>query len=155
MSAPPPGYQEHFSDGVSEELLHLLARVPELRVAARTSSFSFRDQNLPIPVIADSLNVAHVLEGSVRKAGDQVRITAQLIRAEDGYHVWSDTWDRTLEYGDPGLSEIFLFPEFDALEDDPRWPAFLERIGMAPEDLEAIEFEVDLPEEERRGSATS
>lgn len=93
----PAGDQEHFSDGISEELLNLLARVPELRVAARTSSFAFRDQNLPIPVIADSLNVAHVLEGSVRKAGEEVRITAQLIRAEDGYHVWSDTWDRTLE----------------------------------------------------------
>ena len=93
----PEGDQEHFSDGIAEELLNLLARVPELRVAARTSSFAFEEEDLPIPVIADSLNVAHVLEGSVRKAGRQVRITAQLIRAEDGYHVWSESWDRTLE----------------------------------------------------------
>ena len=95
MSSDPE--QEFFSDGISEELLNLLAKIPELKVAARTSSFSFKDQNLEIPEIADRLNVAHVLEGSVRKADDQVRITAQLIRAEDGYHLWSDTWDRSLE----------------------------------------------------------
>ncbi len=95
MSSDPE--QEYFSDGISEELLNLLAKIPELKVAARTSSFSFKDQNLEIPEIADRLNVAHVLEGSVRKADDQVRITAQLIRAEDGYHLWSDTWDRSLE----------------------------------------------------------
>ncbi|MGB5675349.1 MAG: hypothetical protein WBO43_12445, partial [Gemmatimonadota bacterium] len=95
MSSDPE--QEFFSDGISEELLNLLAKIPELKVAARTSSFSFKDQNLEIPEIAARLNVAHVLEGSVRKADDQVRITAQLIRAEDGYHLWSDTWDRSLE----------------------------------------------------------
>jgi TolB-like protein/Tfp pilus assembly protein PilF len=89
--------QDYFSDGISEELLNLLAKIPELRVAARTSSFSFKGQNLEIPVIAERLNVAHVLEGSVRKADDQVRVTAQLIRAEDGFHLWSDTWDRTLD----------------------------------------------------------
>jgi len=89
--------QEYFSDGISEELLNLLAMIPELRVAARTSSFSFRDQNVEIPEIAERLKVAHILEGSVRKAGNQVRITAQLIRAEDGYQVWSQRWDRTLD----------------------------------------------------------
>ena len=88
---------EYFSDGISEELLNLLARIPELQVAARTSSFSFKGENLEIPEIADRLDVAHVLEGSVRKAGDEVRITAQLIRAEDGFHVWSESWDRTLD----------------------------------------------------------
>jgi TolB-like protein/Tfp pilus assembly protein PilF len=95
MSSDPE--QEFFSDGISEELLNLLAKIPELRVAARTSSFSFRDQNVEIPEIAERLKVAHVLEGSVRKAGDQVRITAQLIRAQDGYHVWSERWERTLD----------------------------------------------------------
>jgi len=89
--------QTYFSDGISEELLNLLARIPELRVAARTSSFSFRDQNLEIPEIADRLHVAHVLEGSVRKSGNDVRITAQLIRAVDGFHVWSESWDRSLD----------------------------------------------------------
>ena len=88
---------EYFSDGISEELLNLLAKIPELQVAARTSSFSFKDQALEIPEIAKRLNVAHVLEGSVRKSGNQVRITAQLIRADDGFHVWSDAWVRTLD----------------------------------------------------------
>ncbi len=93
----PEGDQEYFSDGISEELLNLLAGIPGLLVAARTSSFSFRDQNLEIPEIAERLHVAHVLEGSVRKSGNQVRITAQLIRADDGFHVWADTWDRSLD----------------------------------------------------------
>ena len=89
--------QEYFSDGLSEELLNLLAKIPELRVAARTSSFSFKGQNLEIPDIADRLKVAHILEGSVRKAGNQVRITAQLIKADDGFHLWSETYDRSLD----------------------------------------------------------
>jgi TolB-like protein/Tfp pilus assembly protein PilF len=91
------GDQEYFSDGISEELLNLLAKIPELQVTARTSSFSFKGQNLEIPEIAERLNVAHVLEGSVRKAGNEVRIAAQLIRADDGFHVWSETWDRSLD----------------------------------------------------------
>jgi TolB-like protein/cytochrome c-type biogenesis protein CcmH/NrfG len=93
----PEGDQEYFSDGVSEELLNLLGKIPELRVAARTSSFSFKHQSLEIPEIGRRLNVDHVLEGSVRKADDQFRVTVQLIRAEDGYHVWSQTWNRTLD----------------------------------------------------------
>ena len=89
---------EYFSDGLSEELLNLLAKIPELRVAARTSSFSFKQRpEVTASEIAKILNVAHVLEGSVRKSGDQVRITAQLIKASDGYHVWSETYDRKLE----------------------------------------------------------
>ena len=88
---------EFFSDGISEELLNLLAKVPKLRVVARTSSFSFKGKNVPIPEIARALHVASVLEGSVRKSGDKVRITAQLIRASDGSHLWSETYDRTLE----------------------------------------------------------
>ncbi len=89
--------QEYFSDGISEELLNLLAKITQLHVAARTSSFSFKGQNIEIPEIARRLHVANVLEGSIRKAGDQVRITAQLIRAADGYHVWSETFDRKLD----------------------------------------------------------
>jgi len=88
---------EYFSEGLSEELLNLLARIPELRVAARTSSFSFKDKNLEIPEIASRLKVAHVLEGSVRKHGNQIRITAQLIQANNGYHLWSETYDRQLD----------------------------------------------------------
>ena len=88
---------EFFSDGISEELLNLLARIPELRVAARTSSFSLKGKELQISEVGDILKVAHVLEGSVRKAGNQVRITAQLIKVNDGYHLWSATYDHTLD----------------------------------------------------------
>lgn len=91
------GANEYFSDGLSEELLNLLAKIPELKVAARTSSFQFKNHTGDISEIASRLKVANVLEGSVRKAGNQVRITAQLIKADDGYHLWSETYDRTLE----------------------------------------------------------
>ena len=87
---------EHFSDGLTETLLHMLAQIPELKVAARTSSFAFKGQHQDIRRIADELDVAHVLEGSVQRAGERVRITAQLIRASDGYHVWSSQFDRSL-----------------------------------------------------------
>ena len=88
---------EYFSDGISEELLNLLAKIPQLQVTARTSSFSFKGKDVAIPEIARTLHVAHVLEGSVRKAGDQVRITAQLIKAATGTHLWSQTYDRKLD----------------------------------------------------------
>jgi adenylate cyclase len=86
--------QEYFSDGLSEELIDMLTKVPELRVPARTSSFYFKGKQATIADIAKSLAVAHVLEGSVRKSGNTLRITAQLIRADSGYHVWSETFDR-------------------------------------------------------------
>jgi TolB-like protein/predicted Zn-dependent protease len=88
---------EYFSDGLTETLLHMLAQVPDLKVAARTSSFAFKGQNKPIGEIASALGVAHVLEGSVQRSGDRVRVTAQLIRADDGFHVWSEVYDRTLD----------------------------------------------------------
>ena len=88
---------EYFSDGISEELLNLLTKMPQLQVAARTSSFSFKGKQIEIPEIARQLHVANVLEGSVRKSGDQLRITAQLIRAAEGYHLWSQTYDRKLD----------------------------------------------------------
>jgi len=95
MSSDPE--QEYFSDGLSEELLNLLAQVPDLTVASRTSAFSFKGKDVKIADVASELNVAHVLEGSVRKAGNQVRITAQLIDAKRDVHLWSETWDRTLD----------------------------------------------------------
>jgi len=88
---------EYFSDGLSEELLNLLVRIPELKVAARTSSFSYKGKDTKIAQIGEELGVAHVLEGSVRKSGNRVRITAQLIKADDGFHLWSQTYDRTLD----------------------------------------------------------
>ncbi len=94
MSSDPE--QEYFSDGISEELLNRLTKIDSLKVAARTSSFSFKGQNKPIGEIAQVLGVAYILEGSVRKSGSQIRVTAQLIRVSDGFHMWSETYDREL-----------------------------------------------------------
>jgi TolB-like protein len=88
--------QEFFSDGISEEILNALARVSELKVAGRTSSFAFKGRNEDLRVIGETLGVDHILEGSVRKAGDKLRITAQLIQVKDGFHLWSETYDREL-----------------------------------------------------------
>ena len=95
MSSDPE--QEYFSDGISEEVLNLLSQIPQLRVISRSSSFSFRGKDIHIPTVAEQLNVAHVLEGSVRKAGNRIRITAQLIDARSDTHLWSETYDRTLD----------------------------------------------------------
>ena len=89
--------QEYFSDGLSEELIDMLTKIPDLRVPARTSSFYFKGKQATIAEIAKALGVAHVLEGSVRKSGNTLRVTAQLIRADSGYHVWSQTYDRQLD----------------------------------------------------------
>jgi len=88
--------QEYFSDGITEEILNSLASVKELKVAGRTSSFAFKGENQDLRRIGDLLGVEHILEGSVRKAGTTVRITAQLVQVEDGFHLWSDTYDREL-----------------------------------------------------------
>lgn len=91
------GDQEYFSDGIAEEILNVLVRIDGLEVASRTTSFGFKGQeSLGIPFIAEKMSVRHVLEGSVRKAGDTVRITAQLIDAQSDKHLWSETYDRTL-----------------------------------------------------------
>jgi TolB-like protein len=103
MSSDPE--QEYFSDGLSEEILNLLAKVPDLMVIGRTSSFAFKGKNQDLRVIGKALGVATVLEGSVRKSGERVRITAQLIDVSNGAHLWSETYDRT-------LSDIF------AVQDD-------------------------------------
>ena len=89
--------QEYFSDGISEELLYLLTQIPELRVISRSSAFMFKNKDISIPEVAKQLNVAHVLEGSVRKAGNRIRITAQLIEARSDTHLWSQAYDRELD----------------------------------------------------------
>lgn len=88
--------EDYFADGLSEELLNLLAQISDLKVAGRTSSFAFKGRNEDFKVIGDALNVEHVLEGSVRRSGDRLRVTAQLINVDDGYHVWSETYDRRM-----------------------------------------------------------
>jgi len=89
--------QEYFSDGLSEELLNLLAKIPDLRVTSRSSAFFYKGKDIKIADVGRELNVANVLEGSVRKAGNTIRVTAQLIRVEDDVHLWSETYDRSLE----------------------------------------------------------
>jgi len=89
--------QEYMSDGIAEELLNLLAKIPELRVISRSSAFSYKGKEIRLAEVARELNVAHILEGSVRKAGNQVRITAQLIEARSDTHLWSQTYERTLD----------------------------------------------------------
>ena len=93
MSSGPD--DEYFADGLTEEILNSLARLPELLVTARTSAFAFKGLDTSVPEIAIKLGVAHVVEGSVRRSGEQLRITAQLIRASDGFHLWSETYDRS------------------------------------------------------------
>ena len=94
MSSDPE--QEYFSDGISEELLNLLAKIPQFRVAGRTSSFAFKGKDTDLREIGTRLGVDNILEGSVRKGGAGVRITAQLVNAKDGFHLWSETYDRDL-----------------------------------------------------------
>jgi TolB-like protein/DNA-binding winged helix-turn-helix (wHTH) protein/Tfp pilus assembly protein PilF len=89
--------QEFFSDGISEELLNLLAKFPDLRVISRTSAFTYKDKDIDIPTIASELRVTHILEGSVRRSNDLVRITAQLIDARNDSHIWSETYEKTLD----------------------------------------------------------
>jgi len=93
MSSGPD--DEYFADGLTEEVLNSLAQLPELLVTARTSSFHFKGQNKPVQEVAAALGVGHIVEGSVRRSGDRLRVTAQLVRAEDGFHVWSENYDST------------------------------------------------------------
>jgi len=102
MSSDPE--QEYFADGISEELLNALAKVKGLKVAGRTSSFAFKGKNEDLNAIGKVLRVSHILEGSVRKSGNRIRITAQLIKVDDGFHMWSETYDRE-------LSDIFVIQD--------------------------------------------
>ena len=95
MSGNPA--DEYFSDGLAEELLNSLTRIDGLKVAARTTSFQYKDRTGDVSEIARQLRVAHILEGSVRRSGSRVRVTAQLIKASDGYHLWSESYDRELQ----------------------------------------------------------
>lgn len=119
--------KEYFSDGISEELLNQLANAPDLRVAARTSSFAFKGKEEDIRSIARALNVASVLEGSVREDGQHIRITAQLINAADGFHLWSKTYDRDLsnilEVQDEIARAITASLTHGVLTSGPRSPA--------------------------------
>ena len=126
--------QEYFSDGITEEILNSLAAVKELKVAGRTSSFAFKGQNADLRKIGDTLGVDHILEGSVRKAGATVRITAQLIQVDDGFHMWSDTYDRE-------LTDVFAIQEEIATEILKQL-----RATLLEEEVEAFETQRTDPE---------
>jgi TolB-like protein/Flp pilus assembly protein TadD len=115
---------EYFSDGISEEILNALAKVKELKVAGRTSSFAFKGKNQDLRQIGDALGVEHILEGSVRKSGTKIRITAQLIQVDDGFHLWSDSYDRELNdvfaIQDEIASAILVQLKAHLLEEEPQ-----------------------------------
>jgi len=97
LDLSPAKDQEYFCDGISEEILNTLAKVEGLQVAARTSSFSFKGTNPGVKEIAEKLGVRHILEGSLRREGNRIRVTAQLVNATDGFHLWSETYERELQ----------------------------------------------------------
>jgi len=133
--------KDYFSDGMSEELLNLLARVPGLQVAARTSAFAFKGRNVDIRAVGRELGVETVLEGSVRQSGEQVRVTAQLIDTETGFHLWSETYDRKLQ-------DIFAVQDEIAkaivaklrIELAPNEQALAQRSQAPTQNVEAYEF---------------
>ena len=134
----PEGDQEYFSDGITEELSNVLAGISELTVMARTSAFAFKEKDLDMRTIGDSLDVGYLVEGSVRKAGDELRITAQLIDAEDGSHVWSQQYDRRLDDVFAIQTEIA-----EAIANELRVPLGLvegERLVSPTEDIEAYDL---------------
>jgi len=146
------GDQAYFADGIAEEILNLLAKSPELKVTGRTSSFQFKGRNEDLRVIGEALGVATILEGSLRKSGERVRITAQLIRSSDGFHLWSETYD-----GD--LSDIFALQEeiATAIAAELRAPLGLDVGALAGErtqNLEAYEhYLAGMAQYELRGEA--
>ncbi len=133
--------KDYFSDGMSEELLNLLARVPGLKVAARTSAFAYKGRNVDVREVGKELGVETVLEGSVRQSGDQVRITAQLIDAESGFHMWSETYDRR-------MADIFTVQDEIAtaivyklkIELAPKEQQLAQRDAAPTQNVEAYEF---------------
>ena len=138
LDLSPAGDQEYFSDGITEEILNVLSKIDGLRVTARTSAFAYKGTNRDLREVGRELDVDYLIEGSVRKAGDQLRITAQLIDAADNSHLWSDTYDRRLENVFEIQSEIA-----EAISDELRIPLGLEtgETLVAPTgDLEAYDL---------------
>ena len=133
------GSQQYLGDGVAEELIHVLSNLPDLRVIARTSSFAFRDSNDDIRQIGSKLNVATILEGSIRKDGDRIRVTSQLADTRDGYHLWSQTFDRrttdlfSIQHEIAvAVAKTFEYRELDALA--------IGDLAARPDELQAYDF---------------
>jgi len=141
---------EYFSDGISEEILNSLAKVKDLKVAGRTSSFAFKTRNEDLKAIGEALGVSYILEGSVRKAGPQVRITAQLVKADDGYHLWSQKYDRE-------LTDIFSIQDEIASEILSQLKAQLldeERQGLVSQRTDSEVYDLYLLARQRLSSRT-
>lgn len=136
------GDQEYFADGLTEEILNSLAKTPDLLVASRTSSFQYKDRNVDIIRIADTLGVAHILEGSVRESSDKYRITAQLIRASDGFHLWSETYDRP-KTDIIDIQEEIAFQIATALETAMDPNALKEMLKVGTTSIEAYRYYVE------------
>ncbi len=122
---------EFFADGLTEEILNALAQLPELLVTARTSAFAFKDQDVPVEEIATSLGVKHIVEGSVRRSGDRIRVTAQLVRASDGFQLWSESYDSTATDTIAMQEDIAeqIATALDVVMDDERREA-MRRVGL-------------------------
>jgi len=141
---------EYFSDGISEEILNSLAKVKDLKVAGRTSSFAFKGRKADLRTIGEALGVSHILEGSVRKSGPNVRITAQLVKADDGYHLWSETYDRE-------LTDIFAIQDEIATEILSQLKAQLldeERQGLVSQRTDSEVYDLYLLARQRLASRT-
>jgi TolB-like protein len=149
--------EDYFADGLSEELLNLLAKIPGLKVAGRTSSFVFKNKTEDLRAIGDALGVATVLEGSVRRSGDRLRITAQLVKVDDGFHLWSETYDRTMadifDIQDDVAGEITralklrLAPSVGNLTDNPdAYALYLQALPYVASnaDLDMLDIVIDL-----------
>jgi len=126
----PQKDQEYFSDGIAEEILNALAQVEGSRVVGRTSSFAFKGKNDDLAAIAEKLHAVTILEGSVRKEGNRVRITAQLVNAADGYHFWSQTFDGNSPACDAGMRYLSYDPVVRGLRGDPRYAALLRAMNL-------------------------
>jgi TolB-like protein/Flp pilus assembly protein TadD len=151
MSANPE--QEYFSDGLTETLMHTLAKVPELKVAARTSSFLFKGGNRDIREIGLALGVAHVLEGSVQRAAGRVRITAQLVRTDDGFNIWSESYDRNL-VDIFGIQDDIANRVSDALAQSLLGgPPPKQIAGVSTHDVEAYDHYLNAITEQAKGSS--
>jgi TolB-like protein len=152
----PEGDQGYFADGIAEELLNELAHLDGLRVASRSASFAYRETTTDLQSVADALNVSTILEGSLRKDGDRIRVTAQLIDAEDGYHLWSQTFDRELVGGSNAFKgagttnldayEAYLQSDYErAMELDPNYAAAWARQGIRIASLQWQNMPEDAP----------
>ncbi len=152
MSSGPD--DEYFADGLTEEVLNSLTRLPELLVTARTSAFHFKGRDLPIPEIAATLGVAHIVEGSVRRDGSRLRVTAQLIRASDGFHLWSENYDRDSQDTFAVQTSIAekIAASLDVVLDDAQRKQMLESGVRNPEAFIAYQKGVEIFEE-AHGSA--